>query len=59
MGEKRKQEHKKKFASHNFPKPENDMFFHEIIIEKLNIAKNQLNSKYIYTIYQVIAEERI
>jgi hypothetical protein len=37
------------------------MYLHEIIIiEKLKIAKNYLNSvKYVYTIYQVIAEERI
>jgi hypothetical protein len=38
------------------------MYLHEIIIiiEKLNMAKNYLNSvKHVYTIYQVIAEERI
>jgi hypothetical protein len=36
------------------------MFLYEkiIIIEKLNMAKNYLNSvKHVYTIYQVLAEE--
>ncbi len=35
---------KKKSHHIIFQQSANDMFFHEIIIEKLNIAKNYLNS---------------